>query len=54
MMKKNGRIPFRAVGQAVALGHTDGHDLRVTVGVGARCSQSMVQMRAKGRRMVLP
>jgi uncharacterized repeat protein (TIGR01451 family) len=53
-MKRNGLVPFRALGKAVVLGTTDGHDVKVTVGVGAQCSQSMTQLRVKGRRMVLP
>jgi uncharacterized repeat protein (TIGR01451 family) len=53
-MKRNGRVPFRALGKSVILGTTDGHDVMVTVGVGGRCSQSMTQLRAKGSKLVLP
>jgi hypothetical protein len=52
-MKNNGRVPFRALGKSVLLGHTDGHDVKVTIGVGARCSQSMTQLRSKGDRMLM-
>jgi hypothetical protein len=52
-MKNNGKVPFRALGKSVLLGHTDGHDVKVTIGVGARCSQSMTQLRSKGDRMLM-
>jgi hypothetical protein len=53
-MKRNGRVPFRALGKSVVLGATDGHDVMVTIGVGAQCSESMTELRVKGSRMVLP
>jgi hypothetical protein len=53
MMKRNGRVPFRAVGKTVILRKTEGHDVTVTVGLGPHCSQSMTQLRAKGDRMLL-
>ena len=37
----------------IILGHTDGHDVKVTIGVGSQCSQSMTQLGAKGDRMLL-
>ncbi len=53
-MKKSGRVPFRAVGQAITLGQTTGHDVHVTIGVGGRCSQMTTDMRVKGRKLLLP
>jgi hypothetical protein len=53
-MKRNGAVPFRAMGKQVVLGATDGHDVMVTVGVGSQCSQSMTQLRVKGQRLILP
>jgi uncharacterized repeat protein (TIGR01451 family) len=53
-MKRSGRVAFRTVGKQVALGATDGHDVKVTVGVGGQCSQSTAELRTKGLRMVLP
>jgi len=53
-MKRNGKVPFRALGRKVTLGATDGHDLMVTVGMGGQCSQSLTELRAKGSRLVLP
>ena len=50
---KAGSFPFRALGKSVLLGHTAGHDVKVTIGVGAHCSQSMTQLRAKGDRMLM-
>ena len=52
-MKRNGKVAFRALGKTMVLGTTDGHDVKVTVGVGAQCSQSMTQLRSKGNRMLL-
>ena len=53
-MKRNGKVPFRALGKQVVLGATDGHDVMVTVGMGGYCSRSMTELRPKGRRLVLP
>ena len=53
-MKRNGVVPFRAMGKQVVLGATDGHDVMVTVGVGGQCSRSMTELRAKGQRLLLP
>jgi hypothetical protein len=53
MMKRNGKVPFRALGKTVILRKTDGHDVKVTIGLGSQCSQSMTQLRAKGDRMLL-
>ena len=52
-MKRNGQVPFRALGKTVILRKTEGHDVKVTIGLGAQCSQSMTQLRAKGDRMLL-
>jgi uncharacterized repeat protein (TIGR01451 family) len=53
-MKRTGRVPFRVVGKSVVLGATHGRDVKVTLGVGGQCSQTMTQLRAKGVRMILP
>jgi uncharacterized repeat protein (TIGR01451 family) len=53
-MKRNGKVPFRALGKQMALGATDGHDVMVTVGIGSQCSRTMTELRAKGQRMILP
>jgi len=53
-MKKQGGAVFRTMGKKVALGQTDGHDVKVTVAVGGRCAQSMTQLRARGATMIFP
>jgi hypothetical protein len=53
-MKRNGAVPFRALGKQVVLGATDGHHVMVTVGVGGQCSQTMTELRVKGSRLILP
>jgi hypothetical protein len=54
-MKRNGTVAFRALGKAMVLRQTEGHDVKVTIGVGGQCSHSMTQLRAKGdRRLLLP
>ena len=52
-MKRNGKVAFVTVGKAMILRKTDGHDVKVTIGVGGQCSHSMTQLRAKGDRMLL-
>ena len=53
-MKRNGTVPFRALGKAMLLRKTDGHEVQVTIGLGAQCSQLTTQLRAKGEKMLLP
>ncbi len=53
-MKRNGAVPFRAVGKKVELGAMSGRDVTVTVGVGGQCSRTMAQLRTKGTRFLLP
>ena len=53
-MKRSGAIRFKTKGKAVVMGTTQGHDVKVTIGVGGQCSEAMTQLRAKRRAMVLP
>jgi hypothetical protein len=53
-MKKDGAVIFRARGRNVALHATDGHAVKVTVGVGGQCSQAITELRHTPRAMMFP
>jgi uncharacterized repeat protein (TIGR01451 family) len=54
LMKRDGKVPFRALGKAMILRKTSGHDVQVTIGIGGQCSQTTTELRAKGDKMLVP